>query len=241
MIMKEEIWKKCYLDSRYEVSNLGGWRRLMKNGKYIYPKGHLNAGYRQVSIGSRKRSYGFHRIIATAFIPNPNNYPQINHIDSNRANNSLDNLEWVTIQQNQAHKVSKGRQVKGETANFTKLTEKEVLEIRELVTKGYTDTEISTIYDTTNRNIWCIRKGISWKHVLPENADWKEMNKRTGNVKLNAEQVIEIRKLYKTGLTQKQIGIKLSIPKSTVCQVLSGKTWKHLKQPEDSVEETPDA
>ena len=60
------------------------------------------SGYKYVRIG-RKNVY-VHRLIAETFIPNPENKPQVNHKDGNRANNSVDNLEWVTAKENAEHR-----------------------------------------------------------------------------------------------------------------------------------------
>lgn len=62
-------------------------------------------GYAQVSLGvdGKYSTEYVHRLVAKAFIPNPNNKPQVNHKDSNRKNNHVDNLEWVTNQENTIH------------------------------------------------------------------------------------------------------------------------------------------
>lgn len=72
-------------------------------------------GYKRVVLGKRHHAYGkrlwlyVHRILAELFIPNPENKPYINHIDSNPSNNSLDNLEWVTPKENVHHAIKAGR------------------------------------------------------------------------------------------------------------------------------------
>lgn len=103
-----EIWKDVVgYEGHYQVSNLGRIRSLFfnksarddpyimnphiqKNG-YVYVRLYKNKSYRSVRL---------HRIVATAFIPNPNNYPIINHIDEDKANNMVENLEWCTHKYN---------------------------------------------------------------------------------------------------------------------------------------------
>ena len=76
-----------------------------KRGVIHKLKTYDNKGYRLVSLtdskGKRKRTV--HRIVAETFIPNHDNLPQVNHIDGNKANNNVSNLEWVTPSQNLKH------------------------------------------------------------------------------------------------------------------------------------------
>lgn len=65
-----------------------------------------SGGYRFVRIG--KKSYPLHRVIASAFIPNPENKPEVNHIDGNKSNNAVSNLEWVTRKENMQHALKTG-------------------------------------------------------------------------------------------------------------------------------------
>lgn len=70
-----------------------------------------NKGYLQVTIGSRLKkrvTRKIHRLVALAFIPNPNNYKQVNHIDGNKQNNNINNLEWIDNKNNQRHAILNG-------------------------------------------------------------------------------------------------------------------------------------
>ena len=80
-------------------------------GRYKNNKSHIidvkySSGYKRIRIGKIK--YLLHRLVAFTFIPNPYNKEQVNHIDGNKLNNSVENLEWVTNQENQIHKVNTG-------------------------------------------------------------------------------------------------------------------------------------
>lgn len=109
-----EIWKPVVgLEGIYEISNLGNVKSIDRitigiNGIKQHRKGkmlsfHYNRkGYKRVQLGK----YGVkvvHQLVAKAFIPNPENKPQVNHIDGNKENNSSDNLEWVTMKENLDH------------------------------------------------------------------------------------------------------------------------------------------
>lgn len=109
-----EVWKLIEDYPEYEISNLARIRRI--KGKHcLYGriiKQQLNRGkYSMVflSIKGNKHYKQVHRLLAKAFIPNPKNKPQINHKDSNRSNNSLSNLEWVTASENSLHYTKAGR------------------------------------------------------------------------------------------------------------------------------------
>lgn len=95
--MTKEIWKDVCINSKYQISNLGNFK---KGNKKI--NGWIqNTGYRTVNINSKK--YSIHRLVAEAFIDNPENKPFVNHIDGNKLNNCVDNLEWCTNKENVQH------------------------------------------------------------------------------------------------------------------------------------------
>ena len=98
-----ETFVKVVGFEKYEVSNLGKVRNI-KSGKILKP--HLRRdGYLVHGLwkNNKKKNLYLHRIIATAFIDNPEAKPQVNHIDENKTNNDLSNLEWCTIRENINH------------------------------------------------------------------------------------------------------------------------------------------
>ena len=103
----KEVWKDINdLGGTWQVSNLGNIRRVNKDPrspKLKYLKKQFNrSGYEYVHI---KRNYRktIHRLVAIHFIPNPHNYPCVNHIDGNPKNNHIDNLEWCSHSYNSWH------------------------------------------------------------------------------------------------------------------------------------------
>lgn len=115
----EEIWKDIEGFKNYQVSSLGNVRRL--DGYIKHNKGGLkkwqgkilkpvlrNTGYYFVSLceNGKRKDFPLHKLVATAFIPNPNNYPCIDHIDTIRTNNAVTNLRWVTHKMNQNNPIT---------------------------------------------------------------------------------------------------------------------------------------
>lgn len=107
----QEIWKDIpNYEGRYQVSNLGNIKSLsFKNQNFeSLLKPSLNSsGYYKVELYKDKKSKVFyvHRLVATVFIPNPENKSEVNHIDGNKINNIVSNLEWNTISENQKHAI----------------------------------------------------------------------------------------------------------------------------------------
>ena len=76
----------------YEISNTGIIREF--KSKRVKQQTNSNKGYKLICLNGKQ--YLVHRLVASTFIPNPENYPQVNHKDENKTNNSVNNLEWCT-------------------------------------------------------------------------------------------------------------------------------------------------
>lgn len=107
-------------------------------------------------INGKRKNILYHRLIAEMFIPNPNNLPQINHIDGNPLNNELSNLEWCTASHNNIHAIRSGLRP-------TKLDIIKANEIRDLLANGVKMKEIRNLYNVGNNIISKIRDNVSWK------------------------------------------------------------------------------
>ena len=109
-----EVWKDIDGFPGYQVSDKGRVRSYINNRHDIGDKSHIlkpvsnELGYESVQLGRRNRR-SIHRLVAKAFIPNPNNYPLVRHMDDNPRNNKINNLRWGTQTDNMQDCVKHGR------------------------------------------------------------------------------------------------------------------------------------
>lgn len=106
-----EVWKDVVgYEGLYQVSNIGNVYSC-RQMKSLHPANSYSNGYSLVLLykdGTRKMK-GVHRLVAEAFIPNPNNLPIVDHKDGNKRNNCISNLEWVTQKENVRRCIEKGQ------------------------------------------------------------------------------------------------------------------------------------
>lgn len=178
----KEIWKdiKGY-EGFYRVSNMGrvetleriitrtNGRKLPIHGKILTPI--MNLDYEHVILADmskkiKNKQLKVHRLVAQAFIPNPENKPQINHKNFIRNDNRVENLEWVTVLENSQHAMKYKRDQigrKGILNGRAKLTEEDVLYIRE--NKHLKVITLIEMFNVGKTAICDIRAGRSWKHL----------------------------------------------------------------------------
>lgn len=176
----KEIWKDIEnYKGLYQISNLGRVKSLarLKIGshntnyvaKEIIRKMSLDKdGYNLITLTKNKiqKSYRVHVLIGQHFVSNPNNLPQINHLDGVKTNNHYKNLEWCTAQHNITHAIESGlRNNGGENCHLSKLNEDEIIKIREL--KGeYSSRIIGGMFGVSGSAIRSILNKKTWKYVV---------------------------------------------------------------------------
>ena len=181
-----EEWKPIIdYENLYMISNLGRVKKLenqvtqkdLKGNIYtrtfpekILKERNNKTDYITVGLNTNNTSKTFriHRLVAIHFIPNPENKPEVNHINGIKSDNRLENLEWCTSAENSKHALETELtkiQYGSETTN-SKLTEKEVLEIRKLKeTTNMTSTEIGKLFGVNQPAISKIIHRKTWKHI----------------------------------------------------------------------------
>lgn len=183
--MVTEIWKPIAgYEGIYEVSNLGRVRSLSRmttqrnrNGDLVeyYKEGRLlkqqlRNQYWSVILckNGQEHKCSIHRLVAEAFVPNPNNLPQVNHKDENKQNNTATNLEWCTCKYNQNYGTRNERlsgKLRGVNNPINKLTEVDVLEIRKRKESGESAKSIAEAFNINSDYVYLIVSKKRWKHI----------------------------------------------------------------------------
>lgn len=167
----------------YEVSNLGRVRSLKYwggNRVAILKQATSKRGYKKIALTSEKKTFLIHRLVAQAFIPNPENKPEVNHIDGNKQNNCVNNLEWVTGSENNIHAVyslghdqwKKGLKKAVSRASELQLWKKaQKLAIEKRKRKDLNITNGEQIFQTFEEIRNCVYRNEKYKNTKPKRID----------------------------------------------------------------------
>jgi len=177
-IVEGEIWQDIAgYENLYRISNKGrvaSYDKTKINGQFIQgrmKKFSVWSYYFRVSLVNSsgiQKWFMVHRLVAEAFIPNPDNKPIVNHKNGNKKDNTLENLEWATISENNQHAYDTGLNVsyKGENVYNAKLTTENVLQIKQMFKDGgYLQREIAEMFNVKVSTIQNIKNGSHWKHI----------------------------------------------------------------------------
>ena len=167
-----ETWRDIAgYEGKYQVSDLG----RVKRTAYVYHRTHLGVlisvpipekilggtklgskGYPRVNLNGN--FWQIHVLVAKAFVPNPDNKPQVNHKDGVKINNASINLEWVTNQENRDHAVAYGLVASRANGNIGKIPQSELADIYKLRAKGAEQATIARFYGVGQQTISKILK-----------------------------------------------------------------------------------
>ena len=173
-----ETWRDVVgWDGLYAISNIGRIKSLyrtvsnsirkravyqeMLKTAYLANNGYYMVGFNRAEI---KKTFLVHRLVAIAFLPNPENKKTVNHKNGIKTDNRVENLEWVTSSENNKHAFDTGLKFGngGAKCPLTKYSEKLIMDIR-ASTKSHSQT--ARDYNMSVSNVMAIRKRITWKHI----------------------------------------------------------------------------
>lgn len=167
-----EIWKpiKGY-EEYYEVSNYGNVRNKRTN--YIMKKRYTKDGYVKatLTVNYKSKDYRVHRLVAQAFIPNIQNKETVNHIDGNKENNNVNNLEWADRHEQLEHAYRLGlkKPKRGCENCNAKFTEEQIRFIRSHYkphSREYGTVALGRMFGVYNTTIGDIVRGITYKNIV---------------------------------------------------------------------------
>ena len=171
-------------------------------GGILKPKLTKN-GYHELALydsGTKKYTwYRLNRLVAMVFIPNPENKPFVNHIDGNKTNNHVENLEWVTHQENMDHAKRTNLIKRGEESPTSIYTDEQIVKVCEMLQEGYRNFDIEKETDVPKYMISLIRAKKCW---VPISNNYK-LRKRSRS--LSCETIHWLCQQIQKGLTQGEI------------------------------------
>lgn len=178
-------WKDIIgYENEYQINQFGEIRTLkdspkLKKYDVLKPQISKRNGYvyQMLYKNGKEKLLRVHRLVAMAFLPNPNNLPQVNHKDGNKQNNSVDNLEWCEQSDNMKHAYKNGLQIPSENQrkaiiNTNKLKQKKVCQIKdgEIIN---TFSGISEASRQTKISISCISRCCNLKRKSTNGYEWR--------------------------------------------------------------------
>ena len=169
----KEIWKSIKQYPNYEVSNLGRVKRIphkYRKTELILKPQETKNGYLRVNLYKNNRMFHvfIHRLVLGAFQGYNKTKVIVNHRDSNPKNNILTNLEWCTTQENVKYSFEHGNKfmTKGEQCSWHKLTEEQVIDIRNRFKIGaHNMRELADYFNVNKTTIWEIIHRKIWRHI----------------------------------------------------------------------------
>lgn len=237
----QESWRpvKGY-EGLYEISNRGrvkSLKRIVKRGNHTLQipetilKIHINRwGYPHCSLNKngKSKTHTIHRLVASAFIDKSHEGLEVNHIDGNKENNSVENLEWVTRTENIRHAFSNNLMVrhKGYKNGSAILDDEKVKEIKRHILEGKMySREIARKYGVSLTCITHIKTNNTWTHI-----PWPKIKTVRGKRYLREKSVAEIKSLLlNSKLSVKEIAKRYSVSPSAIYNIKYDRVWKHVE------------
>lgn len=239
MSLTIEIWEQIvYKGERihYEISSSGRVRNT-RTRKILKP-GRKENGYYIANIRVKKnkqKNMYIHRLVAKAFIdnPDPDKYIEVNHIDGDKSNNNVWNLEWVTSSENKIHAFKLGLllPMKGEEHPNTEYTDDEIMKACEMIHDGKTNKEISKKLGIKKNVINSIRNRKRWTHISDKFIFGECVSEY--NSEFTIDEIKECCQMLEDGFSTKEITTKLGINKNIISKIRHKKAWTFISKKYD--------
>lgn len=165
-----EIWKDVVgYEGLYQVSSFGNVKSFRRNKNGVLMKLTTNGvGYKVTALGRASGIVAVHRLVAEAFLDNADCKRTVNHIDGNKLNNCVLNLEWATHSENikHAHQTGLNSGVRGVDHFKAVLNDDDVKNIRLLISNGLKPKAIMLLYPISRGTVYAIKHNRTWNHVI---------------------------------------------------------------------------
>ena len=166
------LWRTVPGYPAYEVSVDGVVRRCQgfrcrRAHRVLVPFVRPN-GYAQILLyqGGQRRRFGVHQLVALAFLgPKPSPQHEVAHLDGQRLNNHVSNLAWLLHSENERHKDLHGTRLRGSQIHGAKLTEAQVVLIRQALAVGIRQCALAQTYGVSDSTVSLIARAKTWRHV----------------------------------------------------------------------------
>lgn len=239
--LKHPEWRPVYVNgikTHYIVSNTGVIVNTETKNRLVYSVDKDGYFRCRLSVNGSPKHTGVHRVVASAFIPNPENKPQVNHMNTNKQCNWYQNLEWCTNKENIEHARSMGLEDhlgrRGEENNKNIYSEEQIRKACKMMedpnNRPY---YISKVTGVSKIGLYNLRHGNIWTHITKD-YHFPEKNFRIGENSINAKytenQIREICKRLEKGIAPGKISKELGVHDMLVQSIRKGRAWTHISK-----------
>lgn len=186
-------------------------------------------GYLRVNLckDGKKYRWAVHRLVALAYIPNPESKRTVNHIDGNKTNNHVSNLEWATYKEQTAHAIATGLKVIPEITETRQVSDEDVHRICKYLVDGFRPIEIARLLNLPRHTIKNVRSGQQYKDII-KFYDFEKISKKYNRISVT--KVTRICELLAIGVEDSEIVISLGITKNILDDIKNRKTYQSITQ-----------